>query len=235
MQQNMGGALPGIGTMANFGLMRFTNVVFAEDEEGLPAGWPPHATERHGFALGVNSISLAFANGAANIRRRGARKETPQDEALQGMHRMADYMRTPNVAALAGYEKGTPGILIIPQVVAHIMTGLGWTKQTMREFLWEHSRIPMEHLRRSGARQWIEVDAGPAQLASLDHDPWPICADPGQIVIVCAGGNHPTNSCWLQGYSPNVIGREIRLPNDFAGLLKTADRELGCAADACMV
>jgi hypothetical protein len=75
MQQNVGGARPGVGTMANYGGLRYTNVVFAEDEDNLPAGWTPHAMERHGFALGQNAISLAFANGAANIRRRGAKKE----------------------------------------------------------------------------------------------------------------------------------------------------------------
>ncbi|MGH7303708.1 MAG: hypothetical protein ACRELZ_10480, partial [Candidatus Rokuibacteriota bacterium] len=32
LQQNVGGALPGIGTMANYGGVRYTNVVFAEDE-----------------------------------------------------------------------------------------------------------------------------------------------------------------------------------------------------------
>ncbi|MDP1717675.1 MAG: hypothetical protein Q8L40_06330, partial [Burkholderiales bacterium] len=36
MQQNLGGALPGTGTMANYGGVRATNVVFAEDEDGLP-------------------------------------------------------------------------------------------------------------------------------------------------------------------------------------------------------
>ena len=118
LQQNLGGALPGIGTMANYGGMRYTNVVFAEDEANLPPGWAPHATERHGFAPGTSSISLAFANGVINIRRRGAKKETPEEDALQGMYRMADFMRVPNVPGLSGYERGTPGILMIPGVVA---------------------------------------------------------------------------------------------------------------------
>src|SRR5687767_2600869 len=52
MQQNVGGALPGIGTMANYGGLRYTNVVFAEDEDNLPAGWPAHGADRHGFARG---------------------------------------------------------------------------------------------------------------------------------------------------------------------------------------
>src|SRR5262249_12422700 len=69
LQQNVGGALPGIGTMANYGGVRYTNVVFAEDEANLPPGWATHATERHAYAPGQNSISLAFTNGATNIRR----------------------------------------------------------------------------------------------------------------------------------------------------------------------
>jgi hypothetical protein len=235
MQQNLGGALPGTGTMANFGAMRYTNAVFAEDDEGLPQGWPAHATERHGYGPGINSVSLVFVNGVTNIRRRGAKKETPEDEALQGMHRMADFLRTPNVASLAGYKNGTPGILMIPQVVAHMMTKLGWTKQSMREFLWEQSKIPMEHLRRSGAHEWIKVDAGPEALASLKLDPWPISASPDNLIIVCAGGDHPTNSCWLQGYCPRVIGREIRVPEAFDRLLMDANRDLGCGADACLI
>ena len=51
-------------------------------------------------------------------------------------------MRVPNLAGLAGYEHGTPGILMIPGVVAQTMVGLGWTKASIREFLWKHSRFP---------------------------------------------------------------------------------------------
>ena len=205
--------------MANYGGLRYTNVVFAEDEANLPAGWAPHGTERHGFAPGTSSISLAFANGATNIRRRGAKKETPEEDALQGMHRMADFMRVPNMAGLAGYEHGTPGILMIPGVVAQTMAGLGWTKASMREFLWEHSRIPAEQLRRAGGPAWIEIDTSKVARESLALDPWPITASPDNFVIVVAGGGHPTNSYWLQGYSPGVVGRAIELPSAFERLL----------------
>jgi hypothetical protein len=227
LQQNLGGALPGIGTMANYGGLRYTNVVFAEDEASLPASWTPHGTERHGFAPGSNSISLAFANGATNIRRRGAKKETPEEDALQGMHRMADFMRVPNLAGLAGYERGTPGILMIPGVVAQTMAGLGWTKSSMREFLWEHSRIPAAELRRAGGPAWIEIDTSKVARESLALDPWPITASPDNFVIVVAGGGHPTNSYWLQGYSPGVVGRPIELPSSFERLLADAARDLG--------
>ena len=52
---------------------RYNNIVFAEDEDGLPEGWPTHAQERHGFPRGSNTVSLFFATGANNIIRRGAK------------------------------------------------------------------------------------------------------------------------------------------------------------------
>jgi hypothetical protein len=231
MQQTLGGALPGTGAMANYGGMRYTNAVFGEDEEGLPDGWTPHGTERHGFAPGSNSVSLAFASGAANIRRRSAKKETAEEDALQGMHRMADFLRAPNLHCIPGWTDGTPGVLMIPNIVAQRMAELGWTQRSMREFLWEQSRIPMEWLRRSGSVSWIEVDSDPATRASLALDPWPIAQKPENLILTVAGGGHPTNSYWLQGYSPAVIGRPIDLPAGFDALLAAAERDLG-AADA---
>ena len=235
LQQNVGGALPGTGTMAIYGAMRYTNAVFGEDEESLPKGWLPHGTERHGYAPGTNSVSVVFASGVTNIRRRGAKKETPEEDVLNGLHRMADFMRTPNLAALAGYERGTPGIMMIPPVVAQTMAGLGWTKPSIREFLWEHSRIPMEQMRRAGAPAWIEIDANPVTRASMDLDPWPICTKPDNIVFLVAGGSHPTHSQWLQAHSPRVMGRTIALPESFDRLLADADRDLGCGDDVCRV
>jgi hypothetical protein len=151
------------------------------------------------------------------------------------MHRMADFMRVPNFTSLGGYEKGTPGVLLIPGVVAQTMARLGWSKKSMREFLWEHSKIPLTDLKRNGGPAWIEIDANALTRESIKLDPWPITLKPDNFVIIVAGGGHPTNSYWLQGYSPRVIGREIRVPESFDLLLVDADRDLGCGSDACMI
>jgi len=115
------------------------------------------------------------------------------------------------------------------------MAGLGWNKQSVREFLWEHSKIPAEQLRRIGGRAWIEIDANPVTRASIDLDPWPICTKPDNIVFLVAGGSHPTHSQWLQAHSPSVTGRPITLPESFERLLADADRDLGCGDDVCRV
>jgi hypothetical protein len=234
MQQNLGGALPGVGAMAMWGAMRYTNAVFAEDEENMPRGWLPHGTERHGFASGTNSVSLVFATGVTNIRRRGI-KSAPEEDALHGMYRMADYLCSPNLGCLVGYNDGTPGILMISPVVANAMAAVGWTKKSMREFLWEHSKIPGEQLRRGGADLWIEADRDPAVRDSLKLDPWPHSARPENLVLLVAGGGHPTNSYWLEGYSPHVIGRKIEVSAAFDRLLAETERDIGCGAEACLV
>ena len=235
IQQNVGGALPGIGAMANYGGMRSVNMVFAEDEDNLPEGWPTHGTERHGFARETNTVSVFFCNGATNARRRGAKKETPEEDATQGMYRLAEFMRVPNYTNLSGYEKGTPGAILIPGVVANNMAKLGWTKPKMREFFYQHSRIPQSEIKRNGGAAWIEIDANPLTRESLKQDPWPITSTPENFIVLVCGGGHPTNSFWLQGYSPRVIGKEVRVPETFEQLLVEADRDLGCGDEVCRI
>jgi hypothetical protein len=235
MQQNLGGALPGVGAMAMWGAMRYTNAVFGEDEQNLPAGWLPHATERHGFEPGSNSVSLVWATGVTNIRRRGVKKETPEIDALQGLYRMADYLSSPNLGCLIGYSNGTPGVLMLSPVVANAMAAIGWTKQTIREFLWENAKIPADRLRREGIDAWIEADRDPIVRESLHLPRWPHSARPENLVLLVAGGGHPTNSYWMEGYSPHVVGRRVQVPRDFAQLLEQAERDLGCGAEACQI
>jgi hypothetical protein len=235
MQQNLGGALPGVGAMAMWGAMRYTNAVFAEDEKNLPDGWLPHATERHGYEPGTNSISLLWATGVTNIRRRSVRRQTPEVDALQGMHRMAEYLRSPNLGCLMGYNEGTPGVLMLSPVAAKLMASVGWTKKSIRDFLWEHSKIPAEELRRAGIDAWIEADRDPGVRASLNLDRWPLSARPENLVLLVVGGEHPTNSYWMEAYSPHVVGRKVQFPKDFAKLLDLADRELGCGAEMCRI
>jgi hypothetical protein len=235
MQQNLGGALPGVGAMAMWGAMRYTNAVFGEDEENYPQGWQVHGAERHGFEPGTSSVSLVWATGVTNIRRRGVKKQTPEEDALQGMHRMADYLRSPNLGCLIGYSEGTPGILILSPVVAKAMAAVGWTKQSIRRFLWEHATIPREQRQRRGIDSWLEADRDPVVRASAKLENWPYSARPENLVLLVAGGGHPTNSYWMEGYSPHVVGRRISIPANFEQLLGEADRDIGCGAAACRI
>ena len=177
-----------------------------------------------------------WATGVTNIRRRGVKAETPEVDALRGMHRMADYLRSPNLGCLIGYSEGTPGILMLSPVVAKAMAAIGWTKQSIREFLWEHSKIPADELRRDGIDSWIAADRDTGGARES------VAAAPGRmpcvrenLVLLVAGGGHPTNSYWMEGYSPHVVGRPIDTPKDFTKLLVQAERDIGCGAEACRI
>ena len=86
----------------------------------------------------------------------------------------------------------------------------------------------MEQLRRSGALEWIRDCRRP----SAGLDPWPIAARADNIVLVVAGGGHPTNAYWLPACCPHVIGRAVDVPSNFEQLLADADRELGSSTAA---
>jgi hypothetical protein len=54
-----------------------------------------------------------------------------------------------------------------------------------------------------------------------DHRP------PRQLRDRRGRGRPPTNSYWLQGYSPGVVGRPIEQPPALGRLLADAERDLG--------
>jgi hypothetical protein len=231
--QNVGGALPGTGTMAMFGGMRYTNAVFAEDEEGLPEGWGPVCSNHFGWPRGTNAVTFYVATGASNIMRRGVGKETPEEEGVQSLHRVAGYLHSPSPHYTHGWAHGTPGALLMSRVVARQLAGLGWTKDTIKRFLWEHSRLSKAEVRDTGMLQWIQAAPVQDTVASADMDLWPITRTPEQIILCVAGGYHPTHNFWMQAYAPKVAGSRITLPAAWDTLIAEADAALGACGEAC--
>jgi len=222
--QNVGGALPGVGTMAMFGGMRYTNAVFAEDERGLPSGWEPLNVEYLGHPKGTNTVAVSTASSATNIVRRGTGKETLEEEALTSLQIIASYMRSFNVSSFDGYREGTPGILLISSPVAGQLASSGWTKKKIKEFLWENSKIPLSEIKKTGFIRWIEYE----NLTETLRDPWPITSKPENLMIVVAGGRHPTHAYWLQSaMAPRVVSAEIKLPTNWDKLIKESVEDLG--------
>jgi hypothetical protein len=225
--QNVGGALPGTGTMAMFGGMRYTNAVFAEDEDGLPDGWEPVCSDHLHLPRGSNAVTVYVATGVSNIMRRGVGKETPEEEGVQSLQRVAGYLRSPSPHYTHGWAHGTPGALLMSRVVARQLAGLGWSKAAIKRFLWEQSRLPHAEVCATGMLQWIQAAPDQATVASAEMDPWPITRAPEQIILCVAGGYHPTHNCWMQAYAPKVAGATIALPAAWDTLLAEAEAALG--------
>jgi len=219
--QGTGGAVPGEGTMSIYGgPSRHANIVFAEDEEGLPDGWEPLNVEQ-GFLRGSNTVTTYSVASVTNI----PGGETGDKEVtLASLNRAAMVMGVPN----GNYwfhsylPEGAAGILIMASGTAQGLSRFGWSKEEVKAYLWENSKIPASRL---GPR--LPVWWSPCE--KIMQDPMPISMSPKGIRIVVAGGLQSGHMMWLQvGCCPEQLtSAEIKLPANWDELLKKAEADLG--------
>jgi len=159
-----GGALPGTGTMAIFGgPARYTNIVFAEDEAGLPADWKSLSVEQ-GFPPGSNTVTTYAVAGTTNIL--GA--EAGDDESALGtLHRATGVIGIPSQNYwLEPYNPdGAAGILIMASGTVQGLSRLGWSKEKVKSFLWENSKVPLSK---------IGPNIHPRAQMKVNQDPMPV-------------------------------------------------------------
>jgi hypothetical protein len=220
--QNIGGAVPGITTMAIFGgPARYTSIVFAEDEAGIPRDWQPLSVEQ-GFGKGDNVVTAYAVSGTSNIVGGEAGNE---ESALETLRLAASYMACPdqNYFSYAYNPDGSPGILLMARGTAQGLSKLGWTKERVKDYLWENSKIPLRN-----ALTLAILDMPDARQL-LNQDPLPITMSPKGIKIVVAGGLQSGHTMWMQvGVGPKkVVSAEVRLPAGWNGLLEKAEEDLG--------
>lgn len=227
-----GGAVPGLGTMSGFGGPgRYTGLVFAEDEEGLPEGWEPLSVER-GFARGSNTVTLHAVNGTMNCSS-GTLCPVPgapevREPLLDGY---AAFMQTTKQMYFGTYTgaiwyNGSPGVLLINRGRAAKLADAGWTKEAVKEYLWQVSKIPDS----PNLRQQIESAVTNGMLDEKDVEyPFPITRTPEQIMIVMAGAWTTGNGYWMPaGIAPNdLTDAEIEVPAKWDALIDQALEELG--------
>ena len=231
IQMNLGGALPGIGTMAIYGgANRYTNIVFAEDEAGLPQGWKPLSVER-GYAPGKNVVTVHAVEGTINID--GASTTTPE-VASTTLSRLAGFISVPSDRYWSyGRQPDYPiGIALIGRGTAKGLADLGWTKEKVKSFLWENTKIPWSMVQKMGTpsdvEQWIKDSKG----TLVRGEPWPVTVDPKNFMIVVAGGEQSGHTYWIQGGNGPIAATdaEIKLPTNWNNLLKQAEADLGPAS-----
>ncbi|MFC1966255.1 hypothetical protein ACFLWI_04845 [Chloroflexota bacterium] len=225
--QGAGGAVPGIGTMAIFGgPARYTSIVFAEDEDNLPSGWGPLSVEQ-GFPRGSNAVTTYAVASTTNIV---GGEAGDKESALISLNQAACFMGIPNANYFGRHTynpEGAAGILLIAGGTAQWLSKLGWSKDEVKAYLWENSKIPASELARL-------VQPGKTmsiQFKKILRDPMPISMSQKGIKIVVAGGMQSGHMMWLQvGCCPEqLVSAEVKLPTSWNQLLKKAEEELGPA------
>jgi hypothetical protein len=198
LQMNEGGAIPGSGTMAiQGGAERYTNVVFAEDESGIPKTWNSLAVER-GFAKGSNVATVWAVATADNVN--GAATST-KEVAMEMLGRLILIMQSNygNVFAQAYNPKGAVGIVILPRGLANgIADNVGWSKEDLQKYLWEKARISQSVVKGDS---YLNTPNNIKLMESFGFavdQPWPMAVSPKNIMVVTAGGDQSGHAYWMR-------------------------------------
>jgi hypothetical protein len=107
------------------------------------------------------------------------------------------------------------------------MVDAGWTKKTIKEFLWAHSKFPWAVVASDSDVFRRAKDTLKQYVA--EGEPWPIAIRPENLMIVVAGGKQSGHGYWMRmGCCPTQpISVGIELPKAWDTLVKKSEDDLG--------
>jgi hypothetical protein len=245
LQQDLGGAIPGIGTMANYGPQRAINAVLAEDEEGIPEGWGDPLSVERGFSRGNNVVTAVQVSGWTNVALSGGDSDVAAERVKEYLYRLASFMGTPslnnwgytsNTGTGVGVTRAifqpytyrsddpdfTAGLVLITRGWAADLVAAGYNKEKVKAFLWEASKIPWSVMQKAGLAKRALVEEFP------EGQPVSLTRSPKGIMIAVGGGEQSGHAFWMQpGNAYLSTSQEIKLPKSWNALLKAAEEDLG--------
>jgi hypothetical protein len=178
---NVGGARPGTMDRATQGSPAKYTFCFAEHEEASP--WLPYHVRR-GFDAGDSVVTVMAAEPPHNINDHGS---TTGEEILTTIAGTMAQSGSNNV-----YVRG-PHLLVLGPEHAATLRRDRWTVDGIRDWLWEHARIPVERVSPGNQAQFAEWDIKP------DGDCYPVSTGPEQLHIAVAGGAGK-HSAWIPSF-----------------------------------
>src|SRR5215813_13412864 len=188
-----GGAMPGAMDRATLGQMGKLGFCVAEDEEGSP--WEPLHVER-GFEAGQSLVTVVGSDAPLSIS--DHRSRTPEDLAYVLGWAAASAWST-NWWPLA-----EPSVFVICPEHAQMFRAAGWSKQRLRQAMFDEVRRPARLLRRGETTLAVQA-ADPDELV-------PKWASPEAIVLLVAGGEAGRYSAVLgpcTGMGSQIVSREV--------------------------
>jgi hypothetical protein len=193
MVELTGGGMPGTLDRSTLGHMGKIGFCIAENEEISP--WEPLHVER-GFAAGQSVVTLIGSDAPLSIS--DHRSRTPEDLAYVLAWAAASTWST-NWWPLA-----EPSVFIICPEHAEMFRAHSWTKQRLREFMFDTVHKPARDLRRGETTPVVHLsDAG------ADVHKW---ASPESIILLVAGGEAGRYSAVLgpcTGMGFEIVSAEV--------------------------
>ncbi len=207
-------------------------VVLAENEDVLnQINWPPTSAEM-GFSRGENTVTIARYTGGNLIC--SVSGSTPE-ELLPYLADAVVRQISWQLMFTVGMGNGTlrPLILLSPILAQTIARG-GWSKQDVKQYLFEHARVPAWQFERQ-LRDWNQKpiwnltkeaqEGSISTIYSVSEDPnrlVPLVGDADNYMIAVCGDEMRTNAYvfahnGVLGYS---VGKKIQLPDSWLAKLK---------------
>lgn len=195
--QNVGGSRPGITDMSTLGQPGEFVMFLAENIEASP--WPSWQTEL-GYLPERNVVTVAAVEGYSGIMGIG-------------------YSRPEYLELIAQWLKGhdrpyrSAIILVIAQDTAKMLAQEGWNRESIREYLREHAKVPFrDWIRQYHSAKEARKGVPESVLSTKDENamiPKPFW---DFLPIIVAGGTGEKSMilpCWAAG---RMVSTEIRLP-----------------------
>lgn len=177
---NIGGALPGPVDKATQGYPGKYTFCFGENEEDNP--WAPLHVER-GFAREESTVTVIGAQGTSNML-----VGTPQ-HGSDLVRSLALGMINVGCNNFVLGQQGEPLLALCPQH-ASILARDGYTKKSIKEYLWQNVRVPVDWLPSHNRQTNIStrvISQGMAHIAST----------PDQFMLVVVGGEGGLHSTFI--------------------------------------
>ena len=194
---NIAHGYPGAGSMSTIGNPLNYSLCVAENEEDSP--WEPYHVEK-GFDKNTSTVTIMFVRGGTTY---GDLTSKTAESIACGQSWIAS--RPMNTAALwltsrageqLGEIHGTRKLFLVCPAHTSVLAKEGWDKKTLRQYLYEHVKLPFEVL-MFGKELGIVRREHPQFLTLLKEHPevpLPLVTAPDCFEIAVVGGVGPCSS-----------------------------------------
>lgn len=173
---NIGGAKPGAGDMATAGTPAKYSYCAAENEAESP--WEPFNIEE-GFPPGSTTVTVVAAEGPHNVN---DHESTSAEGILKTMAGTVAITGSNNA-----HNEARPVIALCPEHAATI-AGSGFSKARVKEYLYEHARIPLSKFSTENVERRLRKKF-PERYANASPDALvPMAKQPEDYIVIVVGG-----------------------------------------------
>ena len=174
--------------------------VIGENIDAIPQNWEPLNVEK-GYSAETSTVTAAGIEGIRNIN-------APQPDTAKGILDVISIeMETVgpnNTVMYRGTGTADIVLLLCPQH-ASVIAREGWSKEDVKQYLFDNARIPYERWKLNLRTVHLE---DPWYAKFRQGDMIPVVDSPKNIIIVVAGGVG-THSQYLSGFGRQAVTKPI--------------------------